>query len=146
MEKLFHFNSSVEVYRADVCVISCYDARFDQALRKYLKRRGFGIYDHVKIPGSAKALADPDVESDRDFVLRAIRTSRRLHAPGRILLVGHNDCGAYPGAAPETIVADLRRAAAFLRDCEPDLPAECYFHDFDGIYGIGNTATAADLR
>ena len=31
MDKLFHFDSPQEVYTADACVISCFDARFDVA-------------------------------------------------------------------------------------------------------------------
>ena len=67
MQKLFHFDCPREVYQADACIISCFDARFDLAVRKFLKRRGVVTYDQIKIPGSAKALAAPDVEADRDF-------------------------------------------------------------------------------
>jgi hypothetical protein len=135
MQKLFHFDCPVEIYRADACVITCFDARFDPALRKFLKRRGIAVYDHIKIPGSAKALGAPESEPDRDFVLRMIRTSMRLHRAERVLMFGHNDCGAYPGAPPETVTTDLRLAAEFLRVAEPSLTVEYYFHDFDGIYG-----------
>jgi len=41
MEKVFHFDSPREVYRADACVITCFDARFDLAVRKFLKLRGW---------------------------------------------------------------------------------------------------------
>jgi hypothetical protein len=136
MRKVFHFDSQVEVYTADACVVTCFDARFDQALRKFLKRRGVAWYDQVKIPGSAKVLAAPDQEADRDFALRMIRTSIRLHQPARFILVGHNDCGAYPGAPPDMVTTDLKRAAEFLRASEPDRPIELYFADFDGIYQI----------
>jgi hypothetical protein len=138
MRKVLHFDSPVEVYAADACVITCFDARFELAVRKFLKRRGIFTYDNVKIPGSAKALGAPDFESDRDFALRMVRTSIRLHRPERALLVGHNDCGAYPGAPPEAVHADIRLAAEFLRTAEPSLCVECYFADFDGIYEIAS--------
>ena len=64
MDKVFHFDCPQEVYQADACVISCFDARFDTSIRKFLKRRGVSLYDNVKIPGSAKALGAPDSESD----------------------------------------------------------------------------------
>lgn len=137
MEKLFHFDSPPEVYLADACVISCYDARFDLATRKFLKRRGIVVYDQVKIPGSAKSLAAPESDADRDFVLGTVRTSMRLHHATRVLLIGHNDCGAYSGAPADVIVADLFRAAAVLLAAEPTLAVECYFADFDGIYQCG---------
>jgi hypothetical protein len=136
MRKLFHFDCSQEVYQADACVISCFDARFDLPLRKFLKRRGITLYDHAKIPGSVKALVSPDHDSDRDFVLGMVRTSIRLHRPGRLLLFAHNDCGAYPGVPVEVVAGDVVKAAEFLRNAEPALQLECFFCDFDGIYEI----------
>lgn len=136
MDKVFHFDSPREVYTADACVISCFDARFDAALRKFLKRCGVAVFDHVKIPGSSKALAVPDMDADRDFVLRMVRTSMRLHQSARVLMFAHNDCGAYPGAAPDIIAADMPPAAQALLAAEPSLSVECYFMDFDGIYRV----------
>jgi hypothetical protein len=149
MEKVFHFDSPVEVYRADACVISCFDARFDLAMRKFLKRSGIALYDHVKIPGSAKNLVAPENptpqdDTQREFVLNMVRTSMRLHRPTRVLLIGHNDCGAYPGAPVDAIVTDLFRAALVLRAAEPSLSIECYFADFDGIYRCAQ-ATAGTM-
>jgi len=107
------------------------------AVRKFLKRRGIAIFDHVKIPGSAKALAAPECEGDRDFVLRMVRTSMRLHRSARVLILAHNDCGAYPGVPVEVIAADVVRAAQVLLATEPSLAVECYFADFDGVYRVG---------
>ncbi len=134
MRKLFHFDSPREVYQADAVVISCYDARFDAAIRKFLKRRGIALFDHLKIAGSVKGLAAEG--PDRDFLLRMVRISMGLHHPPRAVLIAHNDCGAYPGMGPEPITADVVRAAEFLRQAEPGLPALCFFADFDGIYEI----------
>ncbi len=136
MEKLFHFDSPQEVYTADACVISCFDARFELATRKFLTRCGIVTYDHVKIPGSAKALAESECDADRDFVLRMINTSIRLHRPARTLLIAHNECGAYPGVPAETVAADLVRAAEVIRAAVPGMPVECFFADFDGIYRV----------
>ncbi len=137
MDKLFHFDSPREVYRADACVISCIDARFDLAVRKFLKRRGFLTCDHVKIPGAAKPLAAPECDADRDFVLRTIRASAGLHRAWRALIFGHNECGAYGGAPAAAIPADVLRAAEVVRADQPARAVECYFVDFDGVYRIG---------
>jgi hypothetical protein len=137
MQKLFHFDCAREVYQADACVISCFDARFDLAVRKFLKRRGIVTYDQIKIPGSAKALAAPDAAGDRDFVLRMVRTSTRLHRPARVWMFAHADCGAYPGLPVERQTADLQAAALVLRSAEPALAVECFFCDFDGVYSAG---------
>ncbi len=136
MQKLFHFDSPREVYAVDACVISCFDARFDLAIRKFLKRNGVDTLDHVKIPGAAKPLAAPASEAEREFMMRMVRTSMTLHNARRVLLIGHNECGAYPGAAVEAIAGDTVRAAEFLRAAEPSLKVEPYFADFDGIYEL----------
>jgi hypothetical protein len=145
MEKAFHFDCPAEVYKADACVLSCFDYRFEMAMRKFFKRQGIGAVDHIKIPGSAKALAAPDRDSDRDFVLSMIRTSMRLHSPNRMLILGHNDCGAYPGQPPEVVAADVRRAAEIVSTAEPSLSVECYFCDFDGIYRVEMVGKPAAL-
>ena len=50
--------------------------------------------------------------------------------------MGHADCGAYGDAPPEAIAADLRQAAQIVRTAEPSMAVECYFADFDGMYGV----------
>jgi hypothetical protein len=136
MQKLFHFDCPQEHYQADACVISCFDFRFDMQLRKFLKRCGVATFDHVKIPGSVKAIASPDRDSDRDFVLGMVRTSLRLHNTQRLMLFAHNQCGAYPGVGADGIIADLASSAAYFANAEPKLQIESYFSDFDGIYSL----------
>jgi carbonic anhydrase len=138
MQKIFHFDSPAEVYAADACVITCFDARFDLAIRKFLKRRGIVLFDHVKIAGSAKPLADSQASGDGGCgcIVNAVRTSMRLHGTRRVLIMSHNDCGAYPGVPLDVVAADAARAAAFLRNAEPSLQVESYFVDFDGVYGV----------
>jgi len=136
MQKLFHFDCPREHYQADACVISCYDFRFEAQVRKFLRRQGVEAYDHVKIPGSVKAIAQPDRDSDRDFVVGMVRTSIRLHGTRRLMLFAHNECGAYGGAPAETIVADAAKAAAYLAGIEPGLQIDSYFCDFDGVYAL----------
>jgi carbonic anhydrase len=136
MEKIFHFDSPLQVYTADACVISCFDARFDVAIRKFLKRLGILVYDNIRIPGSAQALVSPPCENDRDFVLRMIETSIRLHHSPRVVILGHADCGGYPSAPNEAVIDDLWLAAKVLKSSPLKLPVECYFADFDGIYQL----------
>ncbi|HEY9140218.1 MAG TPA: carbonic anhydrase [Bryobacteraceae bacterium] len=134
MQKLFHFDSPVEVYRADACVLTCFDARFEMVVRKFLRRRGVAVYDQIKIPGAARALAAPASDGDRDFVLRMLATSIALHGSARMILTGHADCGAYLGRPPEEVTADIGRAAEVIAAAQPSLAIERYFFDFDGVY------------
>jgi hypothetical protein len=135
MQKLLHFDSPAGEYKADACVVSCFDARFDAALRKFLKRRGILAADHVKIAGAAKWLASPEHEDDRDFVLRQIRTSMRRHGADRLILFIHAGCGVYDGSHDARMLwGELERAAAFVRGQEPDLAIETYYLDFAGVW------------
>lgn len=136
LKKILHFDTPPEVYAADACAITCYDARFDAATAKFFKRRGLSLVDRVKIPGAAKGLSGANGEAEQAFALGMVRVSLALHHPPLAILIGHNDCGGYPGARPEAIAADLAKAAEFLRSQEPKLRVESYFADFDGIYEV----------
>ncbi|MGB7758208.1 MAG: carbonic anhydrase [Bryobacteraceae bacterium] len=136
MQKLFHFDSPAGEYKADACVLTCFDARFDLAARKFLRRRGVEIYDQIKIPGSVRALADPASEGDRDFVLRMVATSMARHGSERMILTGHKNCGGYLGQPAEEVIAGITRAAEVIRAAQPSLAVECYFLDFDGVYQV----------
>jgi len=59
VKKVFHFDSQTDAYRADACVVSCFDARFELVTRKFLKKRGIWWADPLKIAGGAKAFASP---------------------------------------------------------------------------------------
>jgi hypothetical protein len=61
----------------------------------------------------------------------------RLHGSERVLIVAHRECGAYTDVPIDVVAADVLRAKESLRANEPRLAVECYFADFDGVYGIG---------
>jgi hypothetical protein len=136
LRKVFHFDVPPEAYQAEACVLTCFDARFELAVRKFLRRRGLALCDQIRIPGAAKALAAPAAEGDRDFVLRMVATSIALHRPARMVLTGHNDCGAYIGRPREEVAADISRAGDVIRAALPSLSIERYFFDFDGVYEV----------
>ena len=152
MRKVLHFDSPREYYHCDAAVVWCYDHRFDQALRKLLKRAGILKPDAIRVAGGAKSLATPEKESDRDFILDQIRKSVRLHATNRVLLMVHADCGAYGGlkafggdarAEARHHLDELQRAAGCLRDAVPGIAVDCYFVDFEGVWSPdGDPVTA----
>jgi len=136
MEKIFHFDSPAEVYQAKACVLTCFDARFTLAARKFLRRCGIAPCDRIQIPGAARWLAAPATDGERDFVLGMLATSIALHGAGRVVVTGHADCGAYHGRPQAEIAADVTRAAEVIRAAQPSLAIECYFFDFDGVYRL----------
>jgi carbonic anhydrase len=145
VKKVFHFDSPTEKYRADACVVSCYDARFELATRKFLKKLGIWLIDPLKIAGGAKIFASPADESARIFALGQVRTSMELHGTNRLLLMIHSDCGAYgglqtfgrdPEREAEHQEAELRNAAEFLKRNVPTVNVDCYFLRFSGIWAV----------
>ena len=153
MRKRFHFDSPAEVYRADAAVLWCFDDRITLVVQKFLKRIGVRQVDTIRIAGGVMALASPKDDSEQGFVMDQLRASRRLHQTGRVILFGHRDCGAYGGSArfqdAEAEVcfhrAELARAADLIRSELPDVPIECYFADFDGVWELDTaSSTGAD--
>lgn len=145
MKKVFHFDSPTEKYRADACVVSCFDARFELATRKFLKKRGISTADPLKIAGGAKVFASPAEESARSFALGQVNTSMRLHGTNRVLLMVHSDCGAYGGLQAfgrdqeqEALShqSELLNAASFLKSNISSIEVECYYLRFDGVWAV----------
>ena len=145
MKKVFHFDSQTDVYRADACVVSCFDARFELVTRKFLKKRGVWWADPLKIAGGAKVFASPADESERTFALAQVRTSMRLHATSRVMLMVHSDCGAYGGLQAfngneereaANHESELRVAAEFLKNNISEIEVECYYLKFTGVWTL----------
>ena len=146
MQKILHFSSPREMYTCDAVVIWCFDARFEPAFRKLLKRIQVFQADSIRMAGGAKSLVSPRFESNRQFLLDQIRIAMQLHGARRAVLMVHSDCGAYGGLAAfdndpvkeaQSHAADLQKAATFLKSAIPELAVQAYFVDFEGIWEVG---------
>ncbi|MBN1565937.1 MAG: hypothetical protein JXA10_19000 [Anaerolineae bacterium] len=96
--------------QCDVIVVACIDFRFQRALDTWLAAHiKHGNYDRVGIAGGVK---------NWDVVMPQITLAKQLHNIRRVILINHEDCGAYGAAGTrEKHEADLRAArAAVLRD------------------------------
>jgi carbonic anhydrase len=104
LKRVFRFETPRQGYQCDAAVVWCFDNRFDLGFRKFLKRIGVKNPDPIKIAGGAKSLASPEQTTDRDFVLKQIRASVRLHDTRRVILMVHSDCGAYGGLSGSAVM------------------------------------------
>ena len=155
MRKVLHFDSPREWYHCDALVVGCFDNRFDTVCRKLLKRIGVTQPDPITIAGGAKALASPEEEFHRAFVLDQIHKSIRLHGTDRVILTLHSDCGGYgrlagrfhgdAEAESAHYRAELDFATAFLRSAIRGIKVESYILDFEGAWAVEEpgAATAA---
>lgn len=145
VKKVFHFDAPSEWYACDAAIVCCFDSRFDLGFSKFLRRKRMVNCDPIRIAGGAKVLVSPERESDRAFVLEQIRSSIRLHGTRRVILALHSDCGAYGRLArfqgnrvaeASHHEAELRRAAANLKQEIPGVEVQGYFADFEGIWEV----------
>ncbi len=145
VKKVLHFDSPREWYVCDAAIVLCFDSRFDAGFSKFLKHLGVTTPDPIRIAGGAKALASPDSESDRAFVVEQIQKSANLHGTKRVILMLHSDCGAYGRLAKfrgDTAAEaahhqrELHRAAENLRAAIPGIEVDAYFVDFEGIWEV----------
>ena len=151
MNKRFHFDTphGGSDYTADAAIVWCFDYRFELAVRKFLKRTGIATVDSIRLAGGARCLAVPEENVAREFVLAQIRTSMRLHATKRVILMLHCDCGAYGGLAAfdgDTRAeaahheGDLRQAVAKVKAAIPGIEVAAYFVNFEGLWEIQASA------
>lgn len=129
-------------YRAQACILWCFDNRFWPALADLVKERGFTSFDPVVVAGGAKNLGGPQEEGDRAFVLKQIGLSIKLHQASRVVLMTHEDCGAFGGSAAfahdsgkerehhRLVLTAARRA---VEERFPGIEVETYFAAFDGL-------------
>lgn len=120
---------------------ACGDGRFQRAMLEYAESLG-GLSDPVLAPGGVKKfLAD---ESYRNKIWEDIAIYFGLHGQNTILVLQHEDCGAYGGksafsddaAEKEFHKQELARAAALLRERFPDKRVVTRFISLDGAVEV----------
>jgi hypothetical protein len=146
VKKVFHFDSQTDHYRADACVVSCFDARFELVTRKFLKRRAIWWNDPLKIAGGAKIFASPADESERSFALSQVadfhaapphhsnsidgaQRLRRLRRPVQAF-------GGDEESEAAHHEAELRAAEQFLKSNVPAIDVECVYLRFTGVWAL----------
>ena len=85
-------------HHCKILAISCMDFRLTTSEFAFLQdEAGEYNYDLIKIPGGVLQLVNPKHPEHREFILNAIRVSLDLHRAVRVILINHEDCGAYGG-------------------------------------------------
>lgn len=113
-------------------VLHCIDFRFRKKLIEFLNSKFGDSYDLVSVAGGVKRLiSDP---RGKNFVLEQLEISNKLHQPKLIVLIQHEDCGAYGGSKTfensakeqEFQNTELEKAEALLKQ-QFSQPVEKYF-------------------
>lgn len=117
-------------HRAHSCLITCMDFRFVERIHQYFQKnqRLAGLYDHVSLAGGAKSLVWPDMPSDKELVLRHIELARKLHYIVEVILVNHQNCGAYGDQDSQVQhETDLRKARKVIQEIFPELKVRLFY-------------------
>lgn len=111
-------------YTCDVLVVTCIDARFQKIFDHWLQTSyGYGHYDRVGFIGGVKSWG---------AISSQIVLAKALHNIKKVVLVNHEDCAVYRGAAATHHHSDLRRARDAVLAEFPDLQVELYYAKLDG--------------
>ena len=131
------------VEQARALVLSCIDFRFVEQEHAFLARQQLsGAVDWVALAGASLALTGFPHRADARAFWDQLQLSRSLHHIPQVILVDHQDCGAYAAIHPEPFsdlqaeqefhARTLRRARDQILAREPQLSVQLYFARLDG--------------
>jgi carbonic anhydrase len=112
------------IHTCEAVVLTCIDFRFWRETLEFIEKElGIKDFDFPSLPGAAKAINDCD--ADDDLAMKCIGVPCDLHKTEKIVIVNHEDCGAYGGsekfsgdkeAEQEFHKNELRKAKKIIRD------------------------------
>lgn len=114
-------------HACEAIIVTCMDFRFQKFINQWIEQNcPTGTFDRASWAGSIKNF---------DAVLGQIEISKRLHQTKKVILVNHEDCGAYGAAGtPEKHIEDLKNAKAKIQEQFPDLTVDTYYLHMDGTF------------
>ena len=131
--------ANAEVHQTKALVLSCIDFRFLTAEQSFLKSKNLtDKYDLTALAGASLALTGFPHKSDAEAFWDQLDISYRLHHINKVIIIDHQDCGAYammidPNLSKDTerelqVHTDyLNQAYSSICDRYPDLKVELYF-------------------
>lgn len=113
----------------EAAVVECIDYRLRNHIDKWLndefkeKGKEFDLISHA---GSTK---------DLDAVSNQIDISAKLHHIHQLVLIHHEDCGAYGNeSTPEKHAEDLLKAKSVILQKHPEFQVNLYYLKLDGTF------------
>lgn len=114
-------------HTCDALVVSCIDFRFQKFIHHWLDANmADKTYDYVGYAGGTK---------DLETVMKQLDLSVQLHSIKDVVLMHHEECGAYGAdSTPERHAADLRKARSEILKNYPHLKVSLYYIHLDGTF------------
>lgn len=119
--------SDMSTHTCDAIIVCCIDFRFQRFIRAWTDTHLKGkTFDLVGFAGSTK---------DLDTVMNQIDISVRLHHIKQIVLIHHEECGAYGTESTfERHKQDLRKAKETILKKYPNLSVELHYARLNGQF------------
>lgn len=122
-------------HKAESIIVTCIDFRLQEAINNWISQNfAPKTFDRVALAGGVKNL---------DTILGQIEIAHSLHHIKRVVLINHEDCGAYGQENfPDTEVEhnkhtqDLTEARAKITAAYPHLKVGTYFLHLDGTFKL----------
>lgn len=114
-------------HQAEAIIITCIDFRLQEIINKWISQNfAPQTFDRVAWAGGVK---------DQPGILTQIEIAKRLHHIKKVVLINHEDCGAYGEAGtPEKHAQDLATAREQILSRFTDLLVDTYYLKLDGTF------------
>ena len=114
-------------HNAESAVITCIDFRLQEYINHWISQNfPPKTFDRVALAGGVKNL---------EAIREQIEIAHRLHHIKKVVLINHEDCGAYgESGTPEKHAEDLKIAKEKIQSQFPDLSVETYYLKLDGAF------------
>ncbi len=131
--------AQAEPHHAKALVLSCIDFRVMETEHDFLAQHQLAHqYDWTALAGASLALAGFPHTAEAETFWDQLDLSKQLHQIERVIILDHQDCGAYASQVDATLSLDpvrerqvhgdyLGRAAGAIAARYPDLAIELYF-------------------
>lgn len=87
-----------DIHQCDAVVLTCIDFRFWRETLEFVEGElGIKTFDFPSLPGSAKTVNE--CMNKGDLAFKCISVPCELHHAKKIVIVNHEDCGAYGGSS-----------------------------------------------
>ena len=115
--------------QCEAVVVTCIDFRFQEFFDPWLRERlRHGNYDRIGIAGGVK---------NWETVFGQIQIAKELHGVKTVLLVNHEECGAYGEEGTlHRHETDLREARDNVRERFPDVDVALYYARLGGGFDV----------
>lgn len=114
-------------HQAEAIITTCIDYRLQDEIDNWIKKQFKPkTYDRVSLAGDVKNL---------EQVLEQVKIAHDLHRIRKVIMINHEDCGAYgKDRTYERHVHDLKYAENKIENLYPDLKVEIYYLHLDGEF------------